>query len=65
MPDGWRWLPVGYDTPEKEEEDAEVGPLVRPSTMVKLSDLECPLPSLVPLVEAPAYGCGGGLLLRG
>lgn len=31
-----------------------------PSTMVKLSDLECPLPSLAPLAELPASGRGDG-----
>ena len=45
---------------EKPDEDAEVGLLFLPSTMVKLSDLECPLPSLVPLADPPAYGKGDG-----
>lgn len=31
--------------------------------MVKLSDLECPLPSLAPLAELLTCGCGGGLPL--
>ena len=53
-------MPVGYESAEKPDDDAEVGLLFFPSNMVKLSDLECPLPSLAPLAEPPAYGCGGG-----
>lgn len=40
VPVGWRRAPVGYDKAENDDEDAEVGPLARPSTIVKLSDLE-------------------------
>ena len=50
---------AGYDTAEKPDDEAEVGPLVLPSTIVKLSDLECPLPSLPPLAE-PIMGTGDG-----
>ena len=63
VPAGCRREPVGYDTFEKPDDEAEVGPLVRPSTMVKLSDRECPLPSLPPPAEPLTCGCGGGLPL--
>lgn len=33
---------------------------MRPSTMVKLSDLEWPLPSLLPVAIGATYGCGAG-----
>lgn len=55
---GCLWAP---DIAENPDEDAEVGLLFLPSTMVKLSDLECPLPSLAPLAEFPASGRGDGL----
>ena len=50
MPAGCRWV-------EKEEEEAEVGPLALPSIIVKLSDLEWLLPSLAQLAEFVTYGC--------
>lgn len=56
-------MPVGcrrFEMLENPLEDALVGPLVRPSTMVKLSDRECTLPSLAPPAEPPAFGWGGG-----
>lgn len=46
---------------ENADEDADVGLLFLPSTIVKLSDLEWPLPSLAPLAEFPASGRGDGL----
>lgn len=52
---------MGCRCAEKPDEDADVGLLFLPSTMVKLSDLECPLVSLAPLAEPPPCGCGGGL----
>ena len=63
VPDGCRWLPIWLDIPEKDEDEADVGPLFLPSTIVKLSDLEWLLPSLVPPAEAPPYGWGAGRLL--
>lgn len=64
MADAGSGVPVGClcapDIAEKPEEDAEVGLLFLPSTIVKLSDLECPLPSLAPLAELPARGRGEG-----
>lgn len=55
---------MGYDNAENDDEEADVGPLVLPSTMVKLSDLEWLLPSLAPLAALPTYGCGGGRLFE-
>ena len=54
-------VPAGCREPtvEKPEDEADVGPLVLPSTMVKLSDLECPLASLTPPAEL-MRGCGDG-----
>ena len=49
---------MGYDRAEKPDDEADVGLLFLPSTIVKLSDLECPLLSLSPLAGC---GCGGGL----
>ena len=49
---------VGYERAEKPDDEADVGLLFLPSTIVKLSDLECPLLSLTPLAGC---GCGGGL----
>lgn len=57
VPDTFRCAPVGYDRAEKPEDDADVGLLFLPSTIVKLSDLERPLPSLAPLAGC---GCDGG-----
>ena len=56
MPDGCR----RFEVFENPLDDALVGPLVRPSTIVKLSDRECPLLSLAPPAEPPTCGCGGG-----
>ena len=53
-------VPVGCLWVEKPEEDADVGLLFLPSASVKLSDLERPLSSLVPLAGLPACGCEGG-----
>lgn len=53
-------MPVGYDRAEKPDDEADVGLLFLPSNIVKLSDLECPLLSLIPLA---GFGCGGGLPL--
>lgn len=50
-------MPVGYDRAEKPDDEADVGLLFLPSSIVKLSDLECPLLSLTPLAGS---GCGGG-----
>ena len=46
-------VPAGCREPmaEKPDDEAEVGPLVLPSTIVKLSDRECPLASLTPPAE--------------
>lgn len=44
---------------EKPDDEAEVGPLILPSAIVKLSDLECPWPSLPPPAE-PTKGSGDG-----
>lgn len=52
-------MPVGYERAEKPDEEADVGLLFLPSTIVKLSDLEWPLLSLNPLAGC---GCGGGRL---
>ena len=47
-------VPAVWRCDEKAEEDADVGLLFLPSSIVKLSDLECPLPSLVPLADTLA-----------
>ena len=54
-------VPAGCLKPiaENPDDEAEVGPLVLPSTMVKLSDRECPLASLTPPAE-PVIGTGDG-----
>lgn len=56
-------VPIAWRCVENPEEDADVGLLFLPSTIVKLSDLECPLSSLMPLTDAPACGSGEGLPL--
>ena len=56
-------VPLVWRCEEKAEEDADVGLLFLPSTIVKLSALECPFPSLVPLADAPPSGKPGDLLL--
>lgn len=53
-------VPIGCRCVENPEEDAEVGLLFLPSAIVKLSDLEWPLPSLFPLADPLACWRGGG-----
>ncbi len=47
-------VPLSCLCAENPEDDADVGLLFLPSTIVKLSDLECTLPSLAPLADPPA-----------
>ena len=58
-------VPEGCLYAEKPEDEAEVGLLFLPSTIAKLSDLECPLPSLPPLAELLMCVWGRGRFVEG